>query len=343
MYTCSCYFLDVGQGTSHFLYLGAGRAIIFDTGAPIAPNPNILRQALSDRAITQIEALIISHSDADHMGNAAYLLQNWIDKINKIYLVHDKTAETKAVKNFWSFLTKKFKEENGHDIRKKIAPFNAPQTVFEQILDGEIVKMEILFPTYSHAVDAELANCPNKTSAVTLFSVGNRKVLFTGDAPFPSFQWVHEEQGKVCADIVSVPHHGGNIGANPEQLKQLYSEYISGSLAVISVGNRNTHQHPNSETLTVLKNCGYEILCTQITEKCCAREKQEEWKQQRQYTGLEYSASSRNPSDSNVACMGTIQIDINAEAFSIVSPKNYHKIKEMLCQFEGATPRCLNH
>ena len=344
MHTCSCFFLDVGQGTSHLLYLGAGRAIIFDTGAPTDPNCKIIQKALSDCSIKQIEALIISHSDADHLGNAVYLIQNCIDKIKKIYLVHDKIHESKVVKNFWSFLSKKYNEKNGNSLRKKIIPFNAPQTILDETINGDHVKMDILFPTYSHAVETKtgLSQDANRASAITLFSVGERKILFTGDVPFKSFQWIYDEHGKINADIIAVPHHGGYIGADSIQLNQLYKEYISGSYAVISVGNKNTYQHPKSETLTVLKNCGYEVMCTQITDKCCPIQALDQWKQKRQYEGLEYSASSRNPSSENNACMGTIRVDINSENLIIASPANYMQIKNKLHQLEGATPLCLD-
>ena len=68
---CECWFLDVGQGTSNVILLGGGRAIVIDCG----PRGSRETLAVLTRYVDTIEALIISHNDADHDYNTPRIMK----------------------------------------------------------------------------------------------------------------------------------------------------------------------------------------------------------------------------------------------------------------------------
>jgi glyoxylase-like metal-dependent hydrolase (beta-lactamase superfamily II) len=61
-----CRFLDVGQGDATPVQHGR-HALLVDTGPP---GPPILRR-LRDAGVRRLDALVITHSSADHDGGAA--------------------------------------------------------------------------------------------------------------------------------------------------------------------------------------------------------------------------------------------------------------------------------
>jgi len=56
-------------------------------------------------------------------------------------------------------------------------------------------------------------------------------------------------------DVLQVNHHGGNNTCDDQFLA-----YIAPEIAIISVGNRNTYQHPNGEALGRLVNAGVNVI-----------------------------------------------------------------------------------
>lgn len=343
MYTCSCFFLDVGEGTSQIIYLGKGKAIIIDTGS-CKPDSNysILEKFIEDKAINCIEAVIISHSDEDHFGNAATLIRNHIDKINSIYLSLDKNTDKQVIKQFWQSIKQRFFKDNQEVYnRKKFKPFNAPQNCYSNNIDNTLVKLDLLYPTHSHTIEAGISNNANLASAILLFSIGNKRILFTGDAPYSAFKYIEESYGTQTVDIITVPHHGGNIIANSQQLNYLYSNIIKTNIAIVSVGRNNKYNHPKPEVLETLVRNNIEIFCTQLSKFCCPPGHESEWKNKRGYEGLEFSTSSKNESQSSIPCAGTIEVVINDESITISNIDKLRQYKQDLKDITKVKPLCL--
>lgn len=342
MYTCSCFFLDVGEGTSQIIYLGNRKAIIIDTGS-CNPDSNysILEKFIEDKAINCIEAVILSHSDEDHFGNAATLILNHIDIINSIYLSLDKNTDKKVIKQFWQSIIHFLKGSQEVRNREKFKPFNAPQIYYSDSIDNTLVKLDLLYPTHSHTFEAVIRKNANLASAILLLSVGKKRILFTGDAPYSAFKYVEESYGTQTVDIITVPHHGGNIIANSQQLNYLYSNIIKTNSAIISVGRNNKYNHPKPEILETLVRNNIEIFCTQLSKFCCPPGHESEWKNKRGYEGLEFSTSSKNESQSSIPCAGTIEVVINDESITISNIDKLRQYKLDLKDIAKVKPLCL--
>lgn len=342
MYTCSCFFLDVGEGTSQIIYLGNRKAIIIDTGS-CNPDSNysILEKFIEDKAINCIEAVILSHSDEDHFGNAATLIRNHIDNIKSIYFSLDKNTDKQVIKRFWQSILPFLKGNKEVCNREKFKPFNAPQICYTNNLDNPLVKLDLLYPTHSHTFEAVIHNNANLASAILLFSVGNKRILFTGDAPYSAFEYIEKKSGKQSVNIMTVPHHGGDIAADSKQLNNLYSDIIKTNIAIVSVGRNNKYNHPKPEVLETLVRNKIEIFCTQLSKFCCPPGHESEWKNKRGYEGLEFSISSKNESQSNIPCAGTIEAVINDESITISHIDKLCQYKLDLKDITKVKPLCL--
>ncbi|MDR2642878.1 MAG: MBL fold metallo-hydrolase [Planctomycetaceae bacterium] len=81
----TCYFLDVGQGTSQVIILNGHHAIIIDTGQR-CKETNPLLALLKNFTIQTIEVLILSHNDSDHIGDIENILAPHQEQIRRVFI-----------------------------------------------------------------------------------------------------------------------------------------------------------------------------------------------------------------------------------------------------------------
>lgn len=74
-------YIDVGQGNSSFVKLPDGKTLLIDGGDK--EFGETVAEFLSDRNITQIDYMIATHADSDHIGGLNYVLENF--EIKQIY------------------------------------------------------------------------------------------------------------------------------------------------------------------------------------------------------------------------------------------------------------------
>ncbi len=97
----------------------------------------------------------------------------------------------------------------------------------------------------------------NDNSVVGVLTVGNKKLLFTGDASSEVEQrlvWRGLVSEKI--DVLKVSHHGSAAGTSEELLEAIKPEW-----ALISVG-KNSFGHPTKIVLDRLKNRGIKVWRT---------------------------------------------------------------------------------
>mgnify|MGYP002861104604 CR=1 FL=1 len=72
------YFIDVGQGDSCLIVTPSNKKILIDGGGSenYDVGKNTLLPYLLDRRINNLDYVIISHFDTDHVGGIIYLMQN---------------------------------------------------------------------------------------------------------------------------------------------------------------------------------------------------------------------------------------------------------------------------
>jgi competence protein ComEC len=230
----SVYFLDVGQGDATYIKTANGDDILIDGG-----NNNYgddVVAYLKQLKVDDIEIMISTHPDADHVGGLDSVLESF--KVESVYA--PKVAHT--TDTFKDFLLAVKNEKL--TIKEAKAGVTLP-------LKGVTVKF--LAPVKTYAVD-DL----NSWSAVLHLTYGKNIFLFTGDAELKSQTDMIKAKTVLQADVLKVGHHGAKTSTSAVFLKAVAPEY-----AVISVG-KNSYGHPTKEVLEAMKRAKSTIYRTDI-------------------------------------------------------------------------------
>ncbi|AZN36642.1 DNA internalization-related competence protein ComEC/Rec2 [Iodobacter ciconiae] len=206
--------LDVGQGLA-VLVQTTNHRLLFDTGQ--LPNGDrVLLPALRSSQIHQLDGLILSHNDQDHIGAAVPLLSNIPTNI------------------IWHSLPDKHLLWEQHPTDK--FPRQACQTGKTWLWDQ--VRFSLIWPDPQFR-----GNTDNAKGCVLLVDNGLHKLLIPADIG------VHEEarlieQGLGKIDILLVPHHGSKTSSSLQFVEQTMPQY-----AIFSVGYLNRFGHPKPEII----------------------------------------------------------------------------------------------
>lgn len=225
-------FVDVGQGDSIFIKLPFKQeTFLIDTGGQLnfkqkkwqarqqkhSSDYNLL-PFLKSLGCTKIDHLLITHNDADHMGELLNVLNKV--KVKNLYLAKGSHMELKK-------LLQPIKGTKIHLLKKG-------DTV------GKKLKLQILSPESSQG--------ENNDSLVTYFNLNQQRFLLTGDLEITGEEVLLKNYPQLKIDFLKIGHHGSNTSTSETLLKQMQPKY-----AIISVGNKNRYGHPTQETLTKLK------------------------------------------------------------------------------------------
>jgi competence protein ComEC len=204
----SIVVLDVGQGLA-VLARDGDATLLIDTGPPDAAVMSALGRAGVAR---RIDAVALTHADADHAGGLSELMRR-LD-VGAVYV------EAATV--------------DAYDVAV------LPLTIGDRITVGRIVA-EVLAPPVATR-DHRLAS-PNEASLVLMLTVGDRRVLVTGDIETAAEDWLVRTGLRLRADVLVVPHHGSRTSSSPA-----FVDAVAPAVAVIPVG-RNSYGHPHEEVL----------------------------------------------------------------------------------------------
>lgn len=253
----SVNFLSVGQGDSAFIIFPDGKTMLIDCGESDEENFNTISKYV-DAAGGMIDFLVLSHTDIDHTGGAADIINKY--GVQKAYVpsILDKSLYS-AFDEAMSAL-----ELCGAEI--------VVSAVGERYF-GEDYFFCFLFPSlidYDNVnYDEPTANHLNSISSIIYVEFSGVKFLFTGDATKASEEKVIEQEkdGLYYAfgnndfeitlediDFLKVSHHGGR-----DEISSEFYSYLCPGNAVISVGAGNIYGHPSNYTLKALYDAAPDI------------------------------------------------------------------------------------
>ncbi|NBB76867.1 MAG: DNA internalization-related competence protein ComEC/Rec2 [Bacteroidetes bacterium] len=218
--------LDVGQGDAVHIKTPNNKHILVDTGR-WTPNGNsgesIILPYLESRGIRKLDALILSHPHADHIGGTLEILQSIpVDTIYQSSYSYDSVLYQSI-----SRLTK-----------SKGIPVVEPMTGDRIDIDPAI-RLFVLAPEPGAADPGA-----NNRSVIFRLVYGKTSALFTGDAEIEQERRLVRRYGDfIDSDFYKVGHHGSHTSSTEELLRQLTPQI---SIASLSLNNRFGHPRPEA-------------------------------------------------------------------------------------------------
>jgi competence protein ComEC len=216
-------FLDVGQGNAT-LVEAPGFAALVDAG----PEAAHVARRLRSLGIGRLDALVLSHPQADHVGGAADVLDELeVARVLDPGLPSDERAEQMAL--------------------AAARRGNVPVVLGRRgtSLGSGAFRLRVLGPRHVlHGED------PNSAALVVVAEWGSCRVLLPADAEAA----IELPLDPPAVDVLAVAHHGSD-----DPLLAALLRRVRPRLAVISVGAGNAYGHPAASTLATLATAGIPV------------------------------------------------------------------------------------
>lgn len=222
------FYLNVGMADSTFITINNVNMLI-DSGNK--SDGYYITEFLKAQNISKIDYFIVTHFDADHMGGAYKILENF--DIGVLYTPNG-YSKTQTYEDFINSIY-----ENNINVDTSL-------TASKEI-------------TYSlgnsnwKVLNINDDNDSNDSSIVIELDYENTKYLFMGDASTNVEDKI--EWDKV--DVVKIAHHGSDSSTSQKFLNQ-----ISPKCAILSVGSSKQYGFPKEEIINRLNDNGIEIYRT---------------------------------------------------------------------------------
>jgi competence protein ComEC len=234
------HMIDVGQGDAVALRTRRGHWVLFDAGRIWEGGDAGRRTVIPYIAHRggQLEAFVLSHPHADHVGGAASV----------IHALHPRVYFDGA-----------FVAANAA-YRSSLFAARSEGSQWRRVHPGDSLVIDeatVLFLAPDSAFAASLPD-PNNASAVALIRVGDVRMLMMGDAEREEERWLLEHAPEqLRADVLKVGHHGSSTSSTPDFL-----DAVRPRIALVSVGEGNTYGHPSVEIMASLAERGTEVVRT---------------------------------------------------------------------------------
>lgn len=229
------YFIDVSQGDSTLIRTKNNKSILIDTGGKISYKSEKWKEKNKDFnlmissqipffksiGLKQIDYLILTHGDADHMKESINLVNNFKIK-NVIFNCGN-----------YNYLEKELIKVLKNKSIKYYSCINSIN------VDSYNLKFLKTRDYYNE----------NDNSIVIYTKIDNYKFLFMGDAGTLKEEDILEKYKIKNIDFLKVGHHGSDTSSSKNFINSINPKY-----SIISVGKNNKYGHPKESVLGTLSN-----------------------------------------------------------------------------------------
>lgn len=236
-------YFDVGQGDAIHIKTPNNKHLLIDTGR-WSPTSNsgdrILIPYFESKNIERLDAVILTHPHADHIGGMPDLLATM--DIASVYM------------NNVPYNSELYKNVNKR-LREKEIPAEYLQAGDRIDLDRSI-RIFVLGPEAYRSGDRN----PNNHSVVIKVVYGQTSFLFTGDAEAAQERRLSARYGEFLkSDVYKVGHHASNTSSTDSFLNLVNPQF-----SVASLDFRNRFGHPGVEAVSRIGATGASQLFTSL-------------------------------------------------------------------------------
>ncbi|MCO7536343.1 MBL fold metallo-hydrolase [Pseudomonas asiatica] len=294
--------IDVGHGNCA-LITTEGKNVIIDT----ASRTHLLR-FLESVGVFDIDLVVISHSDEDHMGGLLNLLSNSKYSVSKLVI----NPDAKKKSDLWEDVRALV---GGAHHAGRLQVYPAVYSGGENIGWSEVssrLRLEVIAPSLEMVLGGPGLPLPGDKKAITSNAASivirahfdnNPVVFFAADMDEITLSAIQKGGVETEAGFLVFPHHGGLTGGGDiaDFCEQVLA-VVKPKMVIFSNG-RGRHGNPREEILNCIKSKfpGTYIACTQLSKSCCATPVV-----RNDYVSDEYFAGQAN----DAYCAGNITIDM---------------------------------
>lgn len=271
------HFIDVGQGDAILFELPDSKIMLVDAGDNRSDNNTKLITYISELGVSQIDYLIATHADADHIGGMDKIFDNFeVKKVFRPYVYYsgeDYVLESsfnkgspkyeQDSKTYGGFLNDILSETYVEDGKTKNCEWEyfTHESDFGAniIFEGKTSTYTVDFLTPTKELSDIYYEDPNDYSPIIKVSYCDFDMMLTGDAEtegesdfVEAYSKKEEYKKLVDVDLLKIAHHGSGTSTTEGFLKLVKPE-----IAVICCGEDNSYFHPHQEVLDRLlaNNC----------------------------------------------------------------------------------------
>ncbi|MFD1065945.1 MBL fold metallo-hydrolase [Oceanobacillus locisalsi] len=228
------HFIDVGQGDATLFTVeeeGEETVILFDTGDwqgdEVVPY-------LESQGISAIDLVIISHPDADHIGQLSKVLDYFA--VDEVWMSGNESTSN----------TYQTAMEN---ILSQDVGYHEPRTGEEYELGP--VELEVLYP-------GDISGDVNEESVSVRLAYEQISFVLTGDAGVEEEKEMMETNS-LNSTFLHLGHHGSKTSTDPA-----FVDAVQPQTAIYSAGEDNTYGHPSPEVIDLLHDKNIESYGTDV-------------------------------------------------------------------------------
>ncbi|MCK5237108.1 MAG: DNA internalization-related competence protein ComEC/Rec2 [Deltaproteobacteria bacterium] len=239
-------FISVGQGDAALIEVPPTRdepvkRLLIDGGGFFSTDFDIGRSVVAPllwkKGIRNLDYVILSHPQIDHMGGLAFMIDNfdpdefWWSGIGELSNEMKEAINTSGVRS----------------IKKGLG---------SEVTSVNELQVEYLWPELREGSDYDTKEV-NDSSLVMRLSYGEKSFLFTGDIGRKVEAMIMDSVNAV--DVLKVAHHGSATSSSEEFIRKVKPDY-----AVFSIGYANRFNHPNERVVITIRSGGAKLLYTSI-------------------------------------------------------------------------------
>lgn len=213
------HFIDVGQALAVLIEDDYGNDILYDAGNNA--DDDLVIEYLNNQQVDDLEYIIISHTDEDHLGAMDSILEAFAVE-NAI--MTDGTATT----------------ESYNDVITAIANEGLTPTYVDKGDEFTLGDIEL---TICGPINNSYSD-PNEYSIVVMVEFEGTSILLTGDAEEINETEMLNKGVSLKADVLQVGHHGSASSTSMD-----FVNTVNPTHAIISCGKDNKYGHPADATL----------------------------------------------------------------------------------------------
>lgn len=224
--------LNVGHGDA-VLIQTSEQNVLIDTSD--ADERKKLQMELYKADAYRLDKIILTHPHSDHIANCAWLIQNGVFKVKKIY--DNGIASTSRY--YQNYMAECVNRNVPHESLKAGDVIDLGDGVSLKILwlPPELVNFRNHFPDFKSNI--------NNESLVGLLTYGNFSMLLTGDAESD----VEAVLNLQHVTVLKAGHHGSKTSSTADFLKMIKPEYVLISAGEHNIRGGNVYGHPHIEVL----------------------------------------------------------------------------------------------